>query len=319
MSLVLGSTADGSMDRIRFLHVPKTAGTSFMDCLTRIYGGQGQRFIFSGNLQRDYGRYGEIDASKREQLRLIAGHSPRITGIPEIDSLPTITFLRDPLDRVKSFCQHVSEGKSPDLLDRFPPERFSLDEFLECGNAQLSNFHSRMLLGERGYELPTGNPDTLVDRAMSVLQHDLECFGIVEEFESSLMLFRSKLDWQKWPVYRPLNVRNTSQLIEFSSEHMAAIRELNTIDVEVYQNALEVFHKEITKISDYVEANLPLFRDRQRLWAQQLELQSRVSQDRGQPAKTWPERCTWAFHILRTQGLGDLRAEIERFIRWSLT
>ena len=97
-----------AMNKIRFLHVPKTAGTSLTDCLNQFY--KNRHYLFSGDLEKDKGRYQKISASKRAQISLFSGHAPRITGIPEVDILPTIAFFRDPVERVKSFCQHVSEG-----------------------------------------------------------------------------------------------------------------------------------------------------------------------------------------------------------------
>ncbi len=93
------------MDKIRLLHIPKTGGTSLQECLGRIY--QGPRFLFSGDLKKDLEAYREMGPEKQANIVLFAGHSPRITGIPGIDDLPTITLFRDPVCRVKSFCQHV--------------------------------------------------------------------------------------------------------------------------------------------------------------------------------------------------------------------
>ena len=66
---------------------------------------------------------------KTKEDRIVLGHAPITTCIKEADSATIITFLRDPVERVKSFCQHVYEGKSLHLKDSFPPELFNLMHF----------------------------------------------------------------------------------------------------------------------------------------------------------------------------------------------
>jgi hypothetical protein len=302
------------MERIRFLHIPKTAGTSFTDCLARIY--PGEKFVFTGLLKDDFERYRAMEASERERIALISGHCPRITGIPEIDKLPIITLLRDPIEQVKSHCQHVSEGKNPYWRELYPPGTFELDEFLESGHLVLSNLQTKMLLGDEGYRPITGETRALVDEVLHVLQNDIVCFGIVEEFDTSLMWFRRRLGWKQWPVYRRLNVASESKRLTFSSDQIAKIRALNAVDIEVYARALDVFHAELARISDYLAANLEIFEQEQRLWALRLKAPSSAAPIEVQPSRTWEERVERAFHIARTEGLDALLQEIRRYIRW---
>ncbi len=300
------------MKQIRFLHIPKTAGTSFTDSLARIYGGP--RFDFSGNIQADRRRFRTLVPSRRDQLRLVAGHSPRITGIPLVDTLPTVTFLRDPIKRVKSFCQHVSEGKSPDQLDRFPPERFDLDEFLASGDVQLANFQTRMLLGQESYDLPQEDEQTLARAAWRVLSEDLAGFGLVEEFDKSLVLLRRKLGWQLWPVYRRLNVRDDAALLTFSDDQLATIRELNALDLLVYEQARQRLLEELERNADYVATGMVLFRRHQDLLNQDVDssqppVSERMTQD-------WARRLLRARLILQIEGVRGLVNEAQLFLRW---
>jgi hypothetical protein len=312
MGRLFGSTRGKDMDGIRFLHIPKTAGTSFTDCLARIY--RGSRFTFSGDLQLDHERFFALDPSERDSIVLVTGHSPRVTGIPQVDELPVITFLRDPVERVKSFCQHVSEGKSPDMLERFPPGKFDLDEFLACGNAQLSNLQTRMLLGEEGYNLVQDDVETLAEAALRVLAEDMACFGIVEQFNRSLMLFRRKLGWQVWPVYRRLNARGHESLLTFNQDQLVKIRQLNVLDLLVYQQARELWQESLRRHSDYVASCLVLFERRQDLWeedsyASGASIIERVTQG-------WGGRLRRASLTFQTDGVKGLVREAQQYARW---
>ena len=250
------------MNKIRFLHVPKTAGTTFTDCLNQFY--KGRHFIFSGDLQKDKTRYWKISRAKRDQISMFGGHAPRITGISEVDTLPIITFFRDPVERLKSYCQHVSEGKSRILLKDYPPSKFNLDAFLDSGINELSNIQTKLLLGDQKQQLPDADKKTILETAVTVLKNDIICFGFTEQFDKSLVLLHYRLGWTKWPVYRKINVKNRQKLINFSDENIIKIRELNEIDIAVYNKALNLFNDQFSSIADTIESNLTCFQNQQR-------------------------------------------------------
>lgn len=246
------------MDKLRFLHIPKTAGSTFIDCLKRLYS-QGEYFGFTGNVAADHEKYHRMAPEKRENIVLVWGHSPRITGLPQIDVLPTVTFLRHPVRRVKSFCQHVSEGKSPYLQETFPPETFNLEAFLASGNGELENMHARLLLGREGYELPEMEPEKIIDSAVEILTQELKAFGIQEQYNLSLLLFRRTFGWRQWPVYRVLNQKNPSKLIQFSGVHIAKIKSLNEIDLAIYERAHQIFSQRLAQHAAYIRRSKLVF------------------------------------------------------------
>lgn len=176
---------------------------------------------------------------------MFTGHAPIVTGIKEADDATTITMLRDPIDRVKSFCQHVSEGRSPYLIDNFPPQSFKLDSFLESGNKELMNLQTKMLVCRRDGTFPETieNMSALEARdiALDNLFNKISHFGLQEYFDESLIIFSLALKW-KMPVYASLNRKYTSPPIRFEKRHLERIAELNAIDIEVYRFAKERFN-----------------------------------------------------------------------------
>ena len=110
------------------------------------------------------------------------------------------------MSRVKSFCNHVAEGKSPYLREEFPPDRFDLDRFLDSGNNELSNLQTKMLInradsGSWG-SLTTSQLATATDAALDTLFNRLSLYGIQEYFDQSLLLICAHFGW-KTPLYRP--------------------------------------------------------------------------------------------------------------------
>lgn len=235
------------MESLRFLHIPKTAGNTFTSILRRQYAGKVD-FAFTGDPASDIKRFAALSEREKKNGVLFSGHAPIVTGLKEADEAITITFLRDPISRVKSFCQHVSEGKSEYLINDFPPESFSLDKFLESGNEELSNLQTKMLVNSLVNSRYSATASLIRkmsasearDTALDNLYNKVSHFGLQEYFDESLIVFKSALGWGM-PVYTTTNRKNESRLIKFEARHLERIAELNAIDLEVYRLAKERF------------------------------------------------------------------------------
>jgi hypothetical protein len=226
------------MEPLRFLHIPKTAGTTLTFILRQRYEGSPQ-FHFSGNAGEDLERYDALPDEVRKEIALFTGHAGLKTGIPAADDIPMITLLREPVARVKSFCQHVSEGKSPYLLDLFPPAAFDLDAFLCSDNGELSNLQTKLLLGRPMEGLSASQA---VDIAFGNLLEKITCFGIQEHFDESLALIAWTLGWSP-PAYGSRNQKDSTRTLRFDRSHQDKIIELNAIDLVLYQRAIQTFTK----------------------------------------------------------------------------
>lgn len=249
------------MKRLRFLHIQKTAGLTLNQILLRQYRGR-RVFSFEGSAADGIRQYSSLLEQEKREIYLILGHLPLKTGVEDFDNATIITLLRNPIGRVKSLCQHVSEGKSAYLLKDFPPESFDLDRFLDSGDHQLYNHQTKILI----------NPVSAVsndlinsmskaqarDLALEKLFHVVSRFGIQEKFDESLILFSQFLNW-RMPFYVSVNVKNSRRLIEFKQRHLDRIAELNSIDMEVYDAAKKKL-LEIISSKDYDTAKLKRFK-----------------------------------------------------------
>ena len=88
------------------------------------------------------------------------------------------------------------------------------------------------------------------------------------------MLFRKSLGWENWPVYTKLNTKNEARLIVFSERHLCQIRELNELDMRVYDVATELFTQRAQKNVDYLESSLQDFRRVQDTFLEQQQVRS---------------------------------------------
>ena len=226
------------MEPLRFLHIPKTAGTTLTFILRRRYQGS-PHFHFSGNAGEDLKRYDSLPDEVRKEIALFTGHAGIKTGIPAADDIPIITLLREPVARIKSFCQHVSERKSPYLLDRFPPDGFDLDEFLCSDNGELSNLQTKLLLGRPIEGLSASEA---VDIALGNLLEKITCFGIQRALRREPGPHRMDARRYTTGLWVPES-EGSDPALRFDRTHLEKIIELNAIDLELYERARRSFTK----------------------------------------------------------------------------
>ncbi|MCB1843072.1 MAG: sulfotransferase family 2 domain-containing protein [Halioglobus sp.] len=241
---------------LRFLHIPKTAGTSFNDCLFAQYPRAyyfRRLFVFSGDPRSDLRRLQAMPEKKRDALLLYTGHGPLNCGDESVARTPTITFLRDPVSRVVSLCQHIFEGKSPEISTRRLSKPGALDAWLDSGEPQLSNMYARALLGDLDYRIPGGTDAQLAERSIDILENSLQAFGLTENFDLSLLVFRQALGWRCMPRYRRRNTRGRERL-RFTDRQLERIAELNSIDQRIYTAAVAVFQQ---RVAHYLGDSLP--------------------------------------------------------------
>ena len=240
---------------IRFLHIPKTAGSTFTDILKRQYWPKAF-FEFSGNLQGDRKRFAALSEEDKKRIVLFIGHAPLHTGIAMADQAIVISFLREPVSRVMSFCQHVYEGKSPYLREIFSPQTFNLDVFLKSGNSELSNLQTKMLLSDYDiHELIDKrfvSKKTIIDKALDNLFNRILSYGLTEYFDESLIMIAHDLGWKRpFYFYYRRNIKNISKKLMFKKRHINIIKELNALDIALYESAKRRFLERIEKDASY--------------------------------------------------------------------
>jgi hypothetical protein len=222
-------------EAVRFFHIPKTAGTSVNGVLSSVYR-NGETFDFSGDIRSDLERLRSLRPQHRASLRLFRGHAPLRTGENDVDNAKTFALFREPVSRVISFCRHVAEGKSEYLLSDFPPEKFDLDVFLGSGCDELSNFQTRMLLGNGDYadqaDLP-GDEDLFSKRVDEQLSR-LSFAGTDEHYRETMVLVSRLFGWRIVLSTKALNRSRRSTELSFTPARVERIRELNRLDERLY-------------------------------------------------------------------------------------
>lgn len=232
------------------VHIPKTAGTTLAIILTERYGADNVLGIRGAREARQ-----EFAASPelvRGAPRLITGHQPFGLHAHVPRACDYLTFLRDPVERVVSHYYHVLHEETHYLRDRVVSKGFTLEEYVEnpMRTPELDNHQTRMLAD---YELSqatrVGGADrSLLESAKLNLDTMFACVGLTERFDETMVLLTDALGWARTPYYLPARVSSNKPKRPIPEEIRRRIRELNRLDVELYEHVAERFDAHVRSL-----------------------------------------------------------------------
>jgi len=207
---------------IIYLHIPKTAGTSFRKSAEQYFGPE--------QVLNDYGEdstntsedirsafYDSNDVSKLRQSgvqhKFLTGHFTLAKYREIFPESPVVTFFRNPVDRVVSEYIHFASHYN-----------FKGD---------LQDFYKRPQFRNRQFNSMSGSAP-----------EDIDFYGITEDYEKSLEMFNQRYG-TNFPMVK-LNVGKYKGTVDSvaTEDELAEIKELNHKDIELYQSALERFNSQ---------------------------------------------------------------------------
>lgn len=249
--------------KLIFLHLPKAAGTTFNKILLKQYEAP-VSFIVAEEVKKEIeGNWGRFTSMEREELakkklmalpksqkqhlQLVAGHMEYGWHECFNDPATYITFLRNPVDRVISQFHYIKRLPDHALKDRIQNDALSLKQFVEQGVSLMTdNGMTRKIAGVTDAVGFREYDDTILDKAMGHLRDHFGAVGLAEHFDESIVYMQQKFNW-KQPYYLPKNVTNNrKKVMEYDSATLDCIAQHNSLDIQLYQYAQELFSKQLT-------------------------------------------------------------------------
>lgn len=252
-----------------FLHLPKTGGTTMRRVLDREYRGS-RCYEIGTDITGDIRAFRAGQWNVHNAPRLVQGHMSY--GLHQFVPGPAtyVTLLREPLSRALSDYYYVTSNPHHPIHERV--KDMGLVEYLDSGiTEQLSNGQVRLVSGDHAPGDPGVAGNRVMDRtdlelALENLCTGFAAVGLLERFDETLLLFRQRLGWQ-FPFYLRENVaRRPYRMADVAPNDLAHIRELNRLDIELYESVREMFERRIAEQGAGFGTRLAAFRVLNRAW-----------------------------------------------------
>ena len=258
---------------ILFHHIPKTAGSTFRAILENMFS---RDEVCPAEIPEELEA---LTSPELECFKLFAGHFSYENNENMLSENIWISFLRNPTDRIISYYYNLI------ALDRMPDswaERFNnradWKEFLvEIRKMSLQEFilskNKKAVKITENRQTQAFVPDNIrlnvkdwsiynaenIELAKKNLRERFAFVGIQEYFDLSLDLFSMTFALNPInavPYTTNLNTKKTREAkYEIEPATLALIKEKNTMDIELYEYAKELFFERINKINRKGVAN----------------------------------------------------------------
>ncbi len=216
--------ADWSKVKLVSIHIPKTAGTSFIHSLKKQYGYQKVVRIDSNDNRTRIDKIPIDKAFVYKNTEVIHGHFTmdllnNYLSLPP--DTPIITWLRDPVERVISNYYYLYKRLDEELLE----EKKGL------------NILSKMRRSLLEYAQDERNCNRMSKFLKGVELKDFFFIGTVENYDEDIQELGRKLNWSTLEIVKH-NKTGTSNKPEVDEQTKALIRSYNQKDQALYEQAL---------------------------------------------------------------------------------
>jgi len=244
----LGWVAKPSPRSLFFIHIPKTAGTTFQTILSRVYRSTPYCSVYPN---WETSKPVIVGHSWGAALRAVGGHFPYgLHDDPELRPLVSeevdyVTFLRDPVARVVSHFNHVMNGEYPDHREVFARHP-TIEKFLEHKWAR--DVQTKFILG---YEYRIDDdPEAAIRDATAILRDRIQVVGLAERFDESLILCAEAFGWEL-PTYvsenRAVDRAKKLRVKDLAKSTIDRIKAANRCDMAVYERAKALFEEQCAR------------------------------------------------------------------------
>jgi len=222
---------------LAFVHINKTAGTTFQFILKNSFGLGHCAF---GNVKNvEVARQSHLKIVKKffPDLKCIAGHRVVEPTANLGENIQPFTIIREPIARCAShYAGAFREGRTS----------LSFKKWIE--DPRMQNRQVQMIAGE---------PD--LNKAIKLLKEKYFFVGLFEKFNESVQIFQALSPYKVTPAYQSKNVREKNSLKDellSNEENMKLLRKYNALDIKLYKTVEKEIYPGLLKKAATKFANL---------------------------------------------------------------
>jgi hypothetical protein len=245
-------------ERLIFLHVPRTAGSTLHGVMMRQYG---PKEILTAELldPAEVERVQAMPEKQRARVRVLKGHLPFGAHVHFPGPSRYFTMTRDPIERIVSLYHYMRRNERH--RDHDTLRSMSLSEFLQDDRwtVHTDNSFVRLIAGEP--ELARGAVDeACLDRAAKNIEGSFVAAGSSASFDETLVFLKRTYGWSGSIGYKRQNVNpappDRDDLDDESARLLIRWTELDHALVEYCESHLQEaiarqpddFHEEVERL-----------------------------------------------------------------------
>lgn len=226
-----------------FLHIPKTAGTTFNILLEHHYQVSESFSTFptrmypSGSLEG----FKKLPQEKIDRLSMVTGHMG--FGLHERFQWPVtyVTLLRDPIKRVVSHYLHEMRDPTSPTHNIIQAGHMDLKEFARYyAVSEMDNLQTRMIAGnwERSGSGPVD--EAMLEQAKINLRKHFSVVGLSSQFDVFYLLFCEEMGFRPRFYVRHNQAGKSQKSFVLDGETREKLVGYNQYDMALYQYAREL-------------------------------------------------------------------------------
>ena len=232
-----------SQTTIIFHHIPKTAGTTLLNIVPKLYEKDGLYVIDGIETDRDVEIFKSMTLAQKSKYPVIIGHQAIMLYDHIVGEKKVVSFFREPFSQFVSDYYYLRKA-THNLKHHKYVKKMSLTQFLDYTiENNINNPQSKVLFVPH-YEDVSDENEIFEGARKGFSKVDFPC--ITEDFDLSLMLLRRELGWRSWPFYTFKN-RSDKKGYSFDEDVFIKHREFNKSDYEIYAKAKEVFSGKVSE------------------------------------------------------------------------
>lgn len=232
-----------------FVHVPRTGGTT-LNAILRAQCRAEQALDLGPRVQDALADIAAWDPKRLGRIRVVMGHVPYGFHEQMPGAVEYVTLLREPVRRVMSFYNYVTQENQHYLHDFTRFQAASLENFVRLrATGAIDNFQVRLVSGVM-YDVPFGELD---ESHLELAIRNLEQFavvGLTERFDESLLLMQERFGWRDVTYERPLNTSRSQRTVdELAPAEFDALMSVTRLDAELFEYGRALFRDQMARRS----------------------------------------------------------------------